>query len=105
MRKQPTNFVDISHEIARVTAVREQLVQQAFDALERSHPTLARMLLEIMGSRQRAACWMCSHQRAFDGTTAYALLAQGDEDRLWDHLPGNSVGDAQLVSRQPRMAY
>lgn len=93
MRKPPVKFIDIAREITRVTSMREQLILNAFDALEFRHATLAQTLLECIGNRQRAAHWMCTHQRAFGDRSAYEVLADGDEDSVWDEIPGYSVGD------------
>lgn len=88
MRKPAVKFSDIAQEIARITCQREQVVLKAFEALEFRHPLLAQALLANIGSRQRAAYWMCTHQRALDGRSGYEVLADGDEDSLWDQIPG-----------------
>jgi hypothetical protein len=105
MRKPSVKFMDIAAEIARLASMREQLVLSAFDALEFRHPSLAQTLLEGMGSRQRAAHWMCTHQRAFDGRSAYEVLAGGDEDSVWDQIPGHSAGDESRHASPLRMVY
>lgn len=90
MRKPPIPFDEIADEIRQVTHVRDQLVLAAFDALESRHVELAQTLLGNLRSRQRAAHWMCSNQRAFDGRSAYDVLADGDEDMVWDQLPSGA---------------
>lgn len=86
MRNARIRFPDIAADIARINAQREALVLGAFEALEHRYPALAQVLLESVGSRQRAAHWMCTHQRALEGRTAYELLGEGDEDSVWDLL-------------------
>lgn len=94
MRKSVMKFNAIAQQISRITSQREQLVLDAFEALELRFPLLAQILLETIGSRQRAACWMCAHQRAFDGRNANEVLADGDEDSVWDQIPaGESARD------------
>lgn len=105
MPKLPVAFVNIAQEIARITSMREQAVLGAFKTLECLHPTLAQALLEHTGSRQRAAYWMCAHQRAFAGSTAYELLAEGDLDMVWDQILGSSVGESSAHPSQSRAAY
>jgi hypothetical protein len=105
MRKSTMNFSDVTREIARVTAERDQIVLDAFSTLECRYATLARTLVDNVGNRQRAAYWMCNHQRAFEGRSAYELLADGDEDRVWERMPGNPDGEPLDRTGQARMAY
>ncbi|MEO9229746.1 MAG: hypothetical protein ABI216_12495 [Devosia sp.] len=95
MRKPPIRYADISLEIRRITCLREQLILDAFAALECRHAVLAQTLLDSVGSRQRAAHWMCTNQRAFEGRSAYDVLADGNEESVWDRLP--SVGLSQWL--------
>ncbi|WP_425490122.1 antitoxin Xre/MbcA/ParS toxin-binding domain-containing protein [Dyella telluris] len=46
------------------------------------------MLLQLLGSRDRAARWMCMRQRSLGGRTAYEALAEGDFDLVWDQMLG-----------------
>ena len=94
MRKPTVKYGELACEIERLTSMREQLVMDAFGALEIREGALAQTLLDNIGSRQRAAHWMCCRQRAFDGRSAYQVLADGDEDRVWDEIPGHRRGDA-----------
>lgn len=94
MRKTSIRFPQIVAEIARINAQRETLVLSALETLESRHPALAQVLLESVGSRQRAAYWLCAHQRALDGRSACELLADGDEDGVWDLLSGAGWIDA-----------
>lgn len=88
MPAPPIPFAEIAAEIRRVTSVREQLVLAAFDAFEYRHAVMAQTLSDCVGSRPRAAHWMCTTDRAFDGLSAYDILADGHEELVWDHLPG-----------------
>ncbi|WP_426687945.1 DUF2384 domain-containing protein [Rhodanobacter ginsengiterrae] len=105
MRKSTMNFSEVAREIARINAERDQIVQDAFSTLECRHATLAQTLLDNVGNRQRAAYWMCTHQRAFEGRTAYEVLADGDEDQVWERIPGNPDGESMDRPGRPRMAY
>jgi hypothetical protein len=91
MSKPQVNFMDIASEIRRVTSLREQLVLEAFEALTYRHNVLAQTLIESVGSRHRAAHWMCTSRRAFDGRSAYDVLADGYEDIVWDQLTAHAV--------------
>jgi hypothetical protein len=97
MRKPSIRFPDIAVEIARLNAQREVLVLSAFEALEHRHPTLAQVLLESVGNRQRAAYWICMHQRALGGRSACEVLADGDEDSVWDLL--SNVGRIDAIAK------
>lgn len=88
MRTAATKFQHVAGELARLAERREALVSNAFEALELRHPELANEVREYIGSRQRAAHWMCAPQRASGGRIPYDLLAEGDEDGLWDLLEG-----------------
>jgi hypothetical protein len=88
MRTATTKFQNVAGELARLAELREALVSSAFEALEIRHPELANEVREYIGSRQRAAHWMCAPQRASGGRIPYDLLAEGDEDGLWDLLEG-----------------
>ena len=88
MRTPTTRFQNVAGELARLAELREALVYSAFEALEIRHPELASEVREYIGSRQRAAHWMCAPQRANGGRIPYDLLAEGDEDGLWDLLEG-----------------
>lgn len=105
MRKPSIKYGDLALELTRVTSMREQLVLEAFGTLEFRHGALAQTLMESIGSRQRAAHWMCSHQRAFDGRSAYEVLADGDEDSVWDQIPGYRSRDAIERLAETGMAY
>lgn len=88
MPSSTTKFHNIASDLAQLAKRREALVSKAFKAFEVRHPVLASEVREYIGSRQRAAHWMCAPQRASDGRIPYDLLAEGDEDGLWDLLEG-----------------
>ena len=88
MRTANTKFQNVAGELARLAELRETLVSNAFEALELRHPELANEVREYIGSRQRAAHWMCAPQRVTGGRIPYDLIAEGDEDGLWDLLEG-----------------
>lgn len=88
MRTANTKFQNVAGELARLAELRETLVSNAFEALELRHPELANEVREYIGSRQRAAHWMCAPQRVTGGRIPYDLVAEGDEDGLWDLLEG-----------------
>jgi hypothetical protein len=92
MRKPSINLIDLAREIVRVTSMRERLMLEAFELLKFRHALLAQTLVDSIGSQQRAAHWMCMHQRAFDGRNAYEALANGEEDSVWEQLPGGAGG-------------
>ncbi len=104
MRKPQIRFPDIAAELARINAEREALVLDAFAKLEHRLPALAQVLLGSVGSRQRAANWMCAHQRVLDGRTAYEVLGDGDEDIVWDALSGARGVDAAGRPVESRVA-
>ncbi|WP_130617068.1 DUF2384 domain-containing protein [Dyella amyloliquefaciens] len=74
----------IASEVAQANALRDKITLSSFMALEDLYPQLADLLVQQIGSRRRAAQWMCRHQWSFAGRTAYEVLAEGDESRLWD---------------------
>jgi len=102
MRK-PMSFHGIAEDIRQAEALREGAIARGFAELERHDATLVRLLLENIGDRQRAARWMCMRQRAFDGRTAYDLLAEGDVDTVWDRVTGERELPAPAL--QVRAAY
>ncbi len=84
MSKPIAGFLEIASQINRVNAQREQLIRQAFDALDRHHSDLAQLVQNYVGTRQRAAIWMASHQRTLGGRTAHKALAEDDMECIWD---------------------
>jgi hypothetical protein len=68
--------------MARLAAFREEVVMNAFAALEERHALLAEMLVAHFGSRSKAARWMCSHQHSFEGGTGDDVIVAGDMDMV-----------------------
>ena len=79
-------FRTIVLEIRQIDLLREETLLRAFVTLEARQATLANLLLESVGTRQSAARWMSAQRRAFDGKSAYEVLAEGDLDRVWDRV-------------------
>ena len=105
MRKVTIRFQDVATELAQINAQREDVMERAFSLLEQRHGTLATMLVQRLGDRQRAVRWMCRHHHAFDGRTAYELIADGEHDTVWDEI--TLMGDTPAAVRlsSARMAY
>lgn len=89
MRATQCRFEDIANELAHVDELRDQTRLKAFGLLERRAVTIASMLLQVVGSRDRAARWMCMRQRTLGGRTAYEALAEGEFDLVWDLILGS----------------
>jgi len=104
MRHATMSFSEVIREIERVNAERDQVVLKAFSTLEDRHATLASTLVDNIGNRHRAAYWMGTRQRPFEGRTAYELLADGEKDRVWERMPGSPEGEMAQRSAQIRMA-
>ena len=105
MRKVTIRFQDVATELAQINILRDGVMERAFGMLEQRHAMLATMLVQSLGDRQRAVRWMCRHQNAFGGRTAYELLADGEEDGVWDEIA--LMGEAPVPARlnSARMAY
>jgi hypothetical protein len=67
MPMSANKFRNIISEIASITVRREELALGAFDALEYRYPSLAQALLDHIGSKRRAAHWLCAPHRASGG--------------------------------------
>ena len=93
MRATQCRFEDIANELAHVDELRDQARVKAFDLLERRALTIASMLQQVVGSRDRAARWMCMRQRSLGGRTAYEALAEGEFDLVWDLIIGSHGDD------------
>jgi hypothetical protein len=81
----------IVQRLREIESSREETIDKAFLVLQMREPALASMLMENLGDRRRAAYWMCTHRRAFDGRSAYEVLANGDDDAVWDCLYGEDL--------------
>ncbi|MBB6187978.1 hypothetical protein [Rhodanobacter sp. MP7CTX1] len=79
--------------------LREAVHLSAFDTLVVRQVHLAETLLTELGERHRAAKWMASHHRSFDGRTAYQVLADMEEALLWNALErrGYNESDSESV--------
>jgi hypothetical protein len=102
LAKVCTNLRTAAEVLRDLDTAREEAIQCAFGVLEQQHATLARLAVHSTGNRQRAARWMCMHQRAFEGRSAYDLLAEGDIDAVWDRLSGE---DEAPGAESARVAY
>ncbi|TCI09200.1 DUF2384 domain-containing protein [Dyella soli] len=98
-------FEEIASDIARVATWREELLSSALDALESRHPKLAQALLENVGNRRRAGHWICAPHRAYGGKSPCELLADGDEDSVWDLLDGATPVEASCDKTRTNLAY
>jgi hypothetical protein len=93
MRRETRTFEKIASEIADVDAMRENVRMKAFELLEGKDAELADMVLQMQGSRLRAARWMCMRHRVLDGRSPYEALAEGDVDSVLDLMVGISPMD------------
>jgi len=105
MRKGTIRFQDVATELAQINALRDEVMERAFTLLEQRHATLAAMLVQSLRDRPRAVRWMCRHQSAFSGRTAYELLADGEEDAVWDEITLISEAPVAARATAERMAY
>lgn len=105
MRMPFNKFRNIISEISSITARREELTLSAFDALEHHHPSLAQALIDQVGSKRRAAHWLCAPLRACDGKSPCTLLADSDQDSVWDLLEGLDIVELPRPRAGSRMAY
>jgi hypothetical protein len=105
MRNCTVTFQEIAREIGRIDALREAVMSKAFVELESQHAALALMLLHTVGDRQKAVRWMYLHQRIFGGRTAYDVLADGDEDAVWEAVSGMGRIHATDIEEHARLAY
>lgn len=86
MTPTTTVFSRLAGSLERLRVERQKTIDDAFDSLCARKRLLASLLIEQFGDSHRAARWMASHQRAFGGRSPLELLADGDEDMLWDAL-------------------
>ncbi|MGC1550041.1 MAG: DUF2384 domain-containing protein [Rhodanobacter sp.] len=105
MRVRTRKYVDIASDIARINDLRTEMMLKAFALLELHHPSLARMLLQNFDNRRRAAHWMCMYQRIFNGKSAYDVLAEGDEDSVWDEISRIATRESTATLIVSRSAY
>jgi hypothetical protein len=86
MTPTATVFSRFAGSLERLRAERQRTINAAFDSLRERNALLASLLIEQLGDAHRAALWMTSHQRTFGGRSPLEVLADGDEDTLWDAL-------------------
>jgi hypothetical protein len=79
-------FKDMSARLDELQATREQIAFDAFSMLEERLSNFSNMLVIGLGDRTRAAWWMCTRHRNLDGRNAYQVLADGEQERLWEVL-------------------
>ncbi|RDS84233.1 DUF2384 domain-containing protein [Dyella psychrodurans] len=78
------SFKDMATRLDELHATREQIALTAFSMLEERQGDLSRMLIIALGDRPRAVRWMCMRHRNLEGRNAYQVIADGEEDRLWE---------------------
>lgn len=105
MRAPSLKLQTISERLVQVRMQREELAALALNAIECQYPSLAQVLLQDLGSRRRAALWMCTPQRTCGGETPCALLAAGDEDGVWDLFADTDTSENGMRQAQNHMAY
>jgi hypothetical protein len=62
------------------------------------HADIAHSLLDWIGDRQKAACWMAVQRKFFKGKSGYELVIDGDVDVLSDHINAMLLLDAMSFS-------
>jgi hypothetical protein len=67
-------------------AAREKIALDAFSTLEDRLADFSDMLISGLGSRARAVQWMCMRHRSLEGRNAYQVIADGEQERLWEVL-------------------
>lgn len=77
-------FKSTGARLEEMLATREQIAIDAFSMLELELRDLANMLVIGLGDRTRAVRWMCTRHRDLDGRNGYQVIADGEEERLWE---------------------
>ncbi|RUL72480.1 hypothetical protein [Dyella choica] len=78
------SFKHMGARLEELHAAREQAAFAAFSMLEERWNEFSDMLIIGLGDRTRAVWWMCTRQRSLEGKNAYQVIADGEQDRLWD---------------------
>lgn len=78
------SFKDMATRLDELQATREEIAFAAFSMLEERLSGLSNMLIIGLGDRTRAVRWMCMRHRNLEGRNAYQVIADGEEDRLWE---------------------
>lgn len=77
-------FKDMGEKLEEIQAAREQVAFTAFSLLEARLNKFSSMLIIGLGDRTRAVWWMCMRHRNLEGRNAYEVIADGEEERLWE---------------------
>jgi hypothetical protein len=80
------SFRDMGVRLEEIHTTREQVAYAAFSMLEDRLSDFSNMLVSGLGDRARAVRWMCMRHRNLDGRNAYQVIADGEEERLWEEL-------------------
>lgn len=84
--KAEDGFNEACVAIEQATAMREAAITAAFNVLAMHRPIFSQALTANIGDSRKAARWMSLHHRAFDGRNAYQVLAEGDDDSVWEEM-------------------
>jgi alpha-glucosidase (family GH31 glycosyl hydrolase) len=98
MSKAQTSIDHANAAIEKATSNRETAIASAFLIFQCYKPLLAEALLESLRDERKAARWMCLHQRVFNGKNAYQILAEGDDDLVWDEMARSIASDFGFVA-------
>jgi hypothetical protein len=91
MKSENQDYADLQRDIDRANRHREEVTLRAFAVFESALPDLAEQLQLRLRGRRAAAFWMAHPSRALDGESGYAVLATGQEERLWSHLEAHEM--------------
>jgi hypothetical protein len=80
------SFKDMASQLDELQARREQIAFTAFSMLEERLGDFSSMLVIGLGNRTRAVSWMCMRHRNLGGRNAYQVIADGDQEHLWEVL-------------------
>jgi len=78
------SFKGMGEKLEEIQAAREQVAFTAFSMLEERLNKFSSMLIIGLGDRTRAVWWMCMRHRNLEGRNAYQVIADGEEERLWE---------------------
>lgn len=80
------SFRDIGARLEALHSEREKTALDAFSKLEERLGDFSDMLISGLGNRTRAVQWMCMRHRNLEGRNAYQVIADGEQERLWEVL-------------------
>lgn len=98
MSNTQSTIEQANEAIEKATLCRDMAITSAFVTLQNRKPLLAEALLDSLNDCRKAARWMCLHQRAFNGKNAYQVLAEGDDDLVWDEMGRSVIRDVGSVT-------